>query len=97
LHDPREEEIPAIGPLVLEDSETGEQVYVDTNDRGFQERFRALVEERREKLERVFARHGIDFLRLSTDGDLAQSIARFAHLRRESRRRSAGRATGALA
>ena len=39
LNDPREEELPEIGPLVLEDSETGEQVYVDTRDKGFQERF----------------------------------------------------------
>jgi uncharacterized protein (DUF58 family) len=90
LRDPREEEIPMIGPLVLEDSETGEQVYVDTNDRGFQERFRALVDERRLSLERTFARHGIDALPLSTEGDLVQEIARFAHLRRDLRRRSGG-------
>jgi uncharacterized protein (DUF58 family) len=90
LHDPREEEIPPIGPLVLEDAETGQQVYVDTRDRGFQERFRALVEERRLGLERTFARHGIDVLSLSTDGDLVQELARFALLRRELRRRQGG-------
>jgi uncharacterized protein (DUF58 family) len=95
LHDPREAEIPAIGPLVLEDAETGQQVYVDTSDRGFQQRFRALVAERTERLGRTFARHGVDVLQLSTDGDLARSIGRFALLRKESRRRSAGRAQGA--
>ena len=94
LWDPREEEMPPIGPLVLEDAETGEQVYVDTNDAGFQARFQALVAERRQGLGRLFARHGIDLLRLSTDGDLVRDVARFAHLRRESRRRSAGRAVG---
>jgi uncharacterized protein (DUF58 family) len=90
LRDPREEEIPMIGPLVLEDSETGEQVYVDTSDRGFQERFRALVDERRLGLERTFARHGVDALPLSTEGDLVHEIARFAHLRRDLRRRNGG-------
>jgi uncharacterized protein (DUF58 family) len=94
LTDPREEEIPPIGPLVLEDAETGRQVYVDTRDKGFQERFRKLVEERRLSIERAFARHGVDALRLSTDGNLVQEIARFAHLRKESRRRAAGRARG---
>jgi uncharacterized protein (DUF58 family) len=94
LCDPREEEIPPIGPLVLEDAETGQQVYVDTNNVGFQERFRELVTERRLGLARLFARHGVDLLRLSTDGDLVQEIARFAHLRRESRRRSSGRGLG---
>ncbi|HLF71574.1 MAG TPA: DUF58 domain-containing protein [Dehalococcoidia bacterium] len=92
LTDPREEEIPPIGPIVLEDAETGAQVYVDTRDAGFQERFAALVSERRYTLERTFARHGIDFLRLSTDGDLVQEVARFAHLRRESKRRPVARA-----
>ncbi|HEX5369673.1 MAG TPA: DUF58 domain-containing protein [Dehalococcoidia bacterium] len=94
LTDPREEEIPPIGPLVLEDAETGRQVYVDTRDRGFQERFRKLVEERRQRIERIFMKHGVDAMHLSTDGNMVQEIARFAHLRKESRRRAAGRATG---
>jgi uncharacterized protein (DUF58 family) len=97
LHDPREAEIPAIGPLLFQDSETGAQVYVDTNDRGFQKRFRALVEERTARLERIFARHGVDVLQLSTDADLAQSIAKFAMLRKEARRRPTGRMQGAMA
>jgi uncharacterized protein (DUF58 family) len=90
LHDPREEEIPPIGPLILQDSETGEQVYVDTRDSGFQQRFRALVSQRRVDLERTFARHGVDVLKLSTDGDIVQDIARFALLRRELRRHHGG-------
>jgi uncharacterized protein (DUF58 family) len=94
LTDPREENIPPIGPLVLEDSETGQQVYVDTRDPGFQARFRQLVDERRNRIERVFARHGVDTLRLSTDGNLVNEIARFAHLRKESLRRGGGRAGG---
>jgi uncharacterized protein (DUF58 family) len=94
LTDPREEVIPPIGPLVLEDAETGQQVYVDTRDPGFQQRFRQLVDERRTRIERIFARHGVDALRLSTDGNMVSEIARFAHLRRESLRRSGGRAGG---
>ncbi len=94
LSDPREETLPPIGPLVLEDAETGKQVYVDTRDRGFQRRFHALVEERRRHIEQTFARHGVEALRLSTDGSMVQQIARFAHLRRESRRRVTGRSTG---
>jgi uncharacterized protein (DUF58 family) len=91
VSDPREEDIPAIGPLFLEDAETGEQVYVDTRDPAFQKRFGELVIERRQKIARTFARHGIDSLRLSTDGSLVQEIARFAHLRKESKRRAGGR------
>jgi uncharacterized protein (DUF58 family) len=90
LSDPREEELPPIGPLMLEDAETGQQVYVDTRDEGFQRRFRLLVDERRKRIERTFARHGVDALRLSTDGNMVQEIAQFAHLRRETRRRTTG-------
>lgn len=95
LTDPREEELPPIGPLVLEDAETGQQVYVDTRDPGFQRRFRTLVEERRNRIERTFTRFGVDALRLSTDGDMVQQIARFAHLRRETRQRAGVRPGGA--
>lgn len=92
LIDPREEEIPEVGPLVLEDAETGQQVYVDTRDKGFRERFQQLVWDRRFNIEHAFARHGVDALRLTTDGDMVREIARFAHLRREARMRSGGRA-----
>lgn len=94
LSDPREESIPPIGPLVLEDAETGQQVYVDTRDKGFQERFSRLVTERRARIQHSFARHGVDALQLSTSGEMVQEIARFIHLRKESRRRAGGRIGG---
>jgi uncharacterized protein (DUF58 family) len=96
LTDPREEEIPPIGTIILEDAETGRQIDVDTSDPGFQMRFRQLVEERRQRISRTFAKHGVDALRLSTDGNMVQEIARFAHVRRESRRRPVGRASGGV-
>ena len=94
LTDPREEVIPDVGPLVLEDAETGQQVYVDTRDKGFQERFQQLVWDRRYNIERAFARHGVDALRLTTDGNMVREIARFAHLRKESLRRGGGHVGG---
>ena len=39
LWDPREMELPDIGPIVMEDAETGEQLYVDTHDKKFRQRF----------------------------------------------------------
>src|SRR5512136_251367 len=40
LWDPRETELPDIGLVVLEDAETGEQVYVDTRNDKFRVRFK---------------------------------------------------------
>lgn len=87
LRDPREEDLPDVGPLVLQDAETGEQLYVDTHDKKFRARFRALAAQRRERLTRTFARDGIDVLTLSTDGDLLADLSRFALRRRNTRGR----------
>jgi uncharacterized protein (DUF58 family) len=89
VRDPREEVLPDIGSVVLEDAETGEQIYVETQDRKFRERFSALVAERRRQIERIFARNGIDVLPLTTEGDLARDLGRFVMLRRQTRQRQA--------
>ncbi len=89
LRDPREETLPDVGPLVLEDAETGEQMYVDTHDKRFRERFARMARERNAALSRTFTRNGIDVLDLSTDGDVLRELARFALRRRQSRGRHA--------
>jgi uncharacterized protein (DUF58 family) len=85
LFDPREVELPDAGPLILEDAETGEQLYVDTSDRGFRERFRAAAEEREASLRTAFRRCGVDAVSLSTDEDLVRAIVRIARRRRTRR------------
>jgi uncharacterized protein (DUF58 family) len=95
LHDPREEELPDVGPLVLEDAETGEQLYVDTHDRAFRARFLSLAAERRRRLERTFAQTGVDLLSLSTDADVLPALTRFVLLRKQTRRRSPAALPGA--
>ena len=85
LADPREETLPDVGPIVLEDAETGEQLFLDTHDRGFRARFEQSARRRREALEALFARTGTDLLSLSTEGDLARDIARFAVERKRRR------------
>jgi len=86
LWDPREVEIPDIGPVVMEDAETGEQLYVDTHDRAFRARFAEAARQREAALNAVFKRTGVDVLSLSTEEDLVRSIVRFAGLRRQRRK-----------
>ncbi len=86
LWDPREVELPDIGALILEDAETGEQLYVDTHDRRFRQRFQEAARQRGMDLERTFKRAGVDVLPLSTDEDLVRAIVRFAALREQRRR-----------
>jgi len=90
LHDPLESSLPDIGMLVVQDAETGEQVFVDTNDRGFRRRFAAAAQKREEGLRATFRQAGIDALELSTDDDLIDAIRRFADMRKRRSRLAAG-------
>jgi len=83
LFDPLELEMPDLGLLVVQDSETGEQVLVDTHDRGFRVRFARAAERREAELRTAFAQAGVDTLELSTTDDLVDAIMRFADLRKQ--------------
>ncbi len=87
LWDPRETELPDVGVVRVEDSETGEQLSVDTGDQGFRRRFREAAQRREGELARSFRRAGVDELTLSTDEDMVRAILRFASLWSRARRR----------
>ncbi len=87
LLDPREVDLPDVGPMIMEDAETGEQLYVDTHDAGFRRRFHAAAQARETELAAAFRRAGVEAASLSTDDDLVRAIVRMATLRRRRRRR----------
>jgi hypothetical protein len=97
LYDPREMELPDVGPLIMEDAETGEQLYVDTRDRGFRQRFVEAAERRERTLHEAFARSGVEMVSLSTDEDLVRSIVRLAMRRKRGARGPGRRALGPVA
>jgi uncharacterized protein (DUF58 family) len=86
LWDPREMELPDIGPVIMEDAETGEQLYVDTHDRRFRSYFEDVTRQNEAALNGAFQQAGVPSLSLSTEEDLVQAIVRFASLRRQRRR-----------
>jgi uncharacterized protein (DUF58 family) len=90
LFDPMEMALPDLGLLVVEDAETGEQLFVDTHDRGFRRRFAAAAEAREKQLRAAFLAAGVDALELSTSDDLVDAILRFADLRRRRSQLASG-------
>jgi uncharacterized protein (DUF58 family) len=84
--DPREIELPDVGPIVIEDAETGEQLYVDTADRRFRERFRDAADAREAAVAAAFRGAHVDAATLSTEDDLVRAIVRMAAERRARRR-----------
>jgi len=90
LYDPLEMELPDLGVVVMRDSETGEQLFVDTHDRSFRKRFAALAAQRERDVRSAFIQAGVDALELSTDDDLVDAILRFADLRKRRSQLSGG-------
>ena len=87
LWDPREVELPDVGVVLVEDSETGEQLHVDTRDKKLRQRFRDAALRREVDLSQTFKRAGVDALSLSTEEDLVHAVLRFASLRKRTRRK----------
>lgn len=86
LYDPRETELPDAGLIVVEDAETGEQLFVDTGDPTFRRRFLEAAERRAALLKAQTRRAGVDLFAISTEEDLVRTIVRMASLRKRRRR-----------
>lgn len=82
LRDPIEMNLQNMGLVVVQDAETGEQLLIDANDRGFRDRFAALAKEREEYLLGCLTRSGVDCLELQTDEPLDEAILQFIQLRK---------------
>ncbi len=96
LYDPLEVALPDLGLVVMQDAETGEQMFVDTNDAGFRKRFAAAAEKRERDLRNAFAEAGVDCLELATDDRLDEALLRFMRLRKQRSRMSAGASNAAI-
>jgi uncharacterized protein (DUF58 family) len=86
LSHPSELELPDVGQIIMEDSETGEQLYVDTHDPKLRSRFLQAAQRREAALKEAFKHAGVDAFSLSTEDDLVRAIVRFARLRQQRKR-----------
>jgi uncharacterized protein (DUF58 family) len=84
--DRREFELPAVGMIYVEDAETGEQIFVDTDDPAFQRRLRAAADERQAALASAARSAGTDLFTVTTDEDLVRAVVRITELRKRRRR-----------
>lgn len=91
LLDPLEMALPDLGLVTVEDAETGAQLFLDSADPGFRARYEALAQQREQALRDDLAASGADTLELTTADDLAETLLRFADLRRQRARLPASR------
>ena len=77
VSDPREEQLPQVGFITLQDAESGEMVDVDTRHPKVRELFASQAADRREALTTGLRRAGVDQLQVSTTEPYATSLRRF--------------------
>jgi len=77
IQDEREEILPNIGLITLEDAETGEQIEINTGERATRKGFADLVEEERATLWRTLRRNNIDAISLRTGQDYLPALRSF--------------------
>mgnify|MGYP001596835919 CR=1 FL=1 len=77
IADPREQELPDVGLIDLEDPETGHTLLVDTHDKNVRERYRQDAGRRTAALQSFFRAHGIDEIPIATEADYVEPLVKF--------------------
>src|SRR5262249_27751291 len=77
ITDRREEELPAVGLLELEDSETGAPLLVDTSSRAVREAHARAAREREEGVRQLSRAGQVDLIEVTTDGSHLDALIRF--------------------
>lgn len=85
VSDPAEGELPDVGLVELEDSETGELMLVDTSSAKVRKAFAAKAASDREELTKFFRKTGIDTLDIATDKPYIDGVR--ALFKRRARKR----------
>jgi uncharacterized protein (DUF58 family) len=74
--DALEAELPDLGLVTMEDSETGEQLLVDTHNKDFRNRFASLATARRKQIDTLLMKTGVDSLMVGPIDDLVSFALR---------------------
>lgn len=88
VSDPREQELPAVGLVEVQDAETGQRLVVDTSSPRFRAAFEKRQTERRAAFAQLARGHRIDVLDVSTAGGHLDALIRFFRIRERRLRRT---------
>lgn len=79
--DPREQELPDVGFIELQDAETGERILVDTNDAMIRKEFKAINNRHIQERSKLFRSMGVDEIMINTNKHYVEPIVRFFRMR----------------
>jgi len=77
VEDAREEELPDVGLIELEDAETGEVIILDTKDQSTREAYRQLNRRAIEARQKHFRANKVDCIEIRTDRSYVEPLIRF--------------------
>ena len=80
--DPMERSLPDMGIMVVQDAETGEQVFVDSTQARVREAYDAAAIAEDEAIEAGLANSGVDCIEISTQDDPVDVLLRFSLIRK---------------
>lgn len=86
IEDAREQALPDLGIIAIEDAETGELVELDTRNPAVRRRFTEIAQDRAAQLQRALNAEAVDSLRVSTDQPYVAGLMAF--FKNRSRKRS---------
>lgn len=85
IEDQRERQFPAIGHILIEDPETGEECWIDSSSYAFKKWFEHHEKER-ELQTRNALKGNIEYLKIQTQEDYAEAVTRFFRARARRKR-----------
>src|SRR5205085_5994136 len=88
ITDVREQELPRIGLIDLEDAETGERLLLDTGSRAVRKAFAQAAKQRHEDLRQTTRAARMDLIEVGTEGNHLDALIRFYKMRERRYRRT---------
>jgi uncharacterized protein (DUF58 family) len=87
ISDPREDDLPSVGLLEVEDAETGARRLIDAAHPRVRSAYREAARRRREELRQLARSSKVDLIEVSTDGGHLDALVRFFQSREHRMRR----------
>jgi uncharacterized protein (DUF58 family) len=87
IADPREEELPSVGLIDLQDAESGRRLLLDTSSGGVRSAYVRAARQRREEVRQLARSARIDLIEVSTDGGHLDALVHFFQQREQRQRR----------
>ena len=77
INDKREQELPNVGLIQIQDSETGQSTWIDTSNKNIRNEFKSNYLKHEEKIKNLFKLAGVDEINIRTDEDYVKPLISF--------------------